>query len=347
MRLINDRARPPNDRAAAPEQSRFGAFLAMAPVHRAFPPVLAAGVSLLVSMVVPLLGPLLIALLLGTLVANLPRIGASVTAGSDGANRLLLRAGVVLLGLKIVVGDILALGASGIAVLAVTVTVTFVATQIFGRMLGLSRELTTLVAAGFSICGAAAIAAVESSVRARSKDVALAVAMVTVLGSAMILVVPTLGDLFGLSADQTAVWAGASIHEVAQVIAAASLIGGGAAGVLALAITVKLGRVMLLAPVQIASARAFRVEGDRPAPPLFLFGFLAAVALRSAGVLPAWAIDVAGDATTVLLSAAMFGLGTGIVARTLWPIPPRVLVLASSATLVAAGTSLALVTLLV
>lgn len=316
-------------------------------VQRVLPPALAAAVALVVSTVVPLLGPLLIALLLGVLIANLPRVGGVVTTGSAGVSRLLLRAGVVLLGLKIVAVDIWALGEAGIAVIAVTVAVTFLSTQMIGRWLGISRELTTLIAAGFSICGAAAIAAVESSVRARAKDVALAVAMVTLFGSAMILVVPVLGDLVGLSDDQTAVWAGASIHEVAQVIAAASLIGGGTSAVLALAITVKLGRVMLLAPVQLASARAFRVDGDRPGFPLFLFGFLAMVALRSTGLLPGWVIDVAGDATMVLLSAAMFGLGTGIVARNLWPIPPRVVLLATAATLVAGSTSLALVALFV
>ena len=154
----------------------------------------------------------------------------------------------------------------------------------------------------------------------------------------------------GIPESGTAIWAGASIHEVAQVIAAASLIGAGGATVLATATTVKLARVALLAPVQLVSARICRSEDVTrrgPLVPLFLVGFLAAVAIRSTGVLPQVALDLASSLTTVLLSAAMFGLGTGIVARHLWPVPVRVLVLATISTLVAAGVALGLVTQLV
>jgi uncharacterized integral membrane protein (TIGR00698 family) len=253
---------------------------------------------------------------------------------------------VVLLGLKIAISDVVALGPAGLAVVLVTVVTTYAVTQVAGRLFGVDRELTTLVAAGFSICGAAAIAAVESSVRARGRDVALAVAMVTVFGTAMIAVVPGLGHLLGLTDRQTAVWAGASIHEVAQVIAAASLIGPAAA---AAAMTVKLARVALLAPVQLVSARICRHDGDRRGPvvPLFLVGFVVAVAVRSTGVVPASMLSLASAITTLLLSAAMFGLGTGVVARHLWPVPARALGLACVATLTAGGTSLGLVTLLV
>ncbi len=74
-----------------------------------------------------------------------------------------------------------------------TVVTTYAATQVAGRLLGLERDLVTLIAAGFSICGAAAIAAVESSIRAKPKDVALAVALVTVFGTVMIGAIPALG----------------------------------------------------------------------------------------------------------------------------------------------------------
>ncbi|GAA1924753.1 YeiH family protein [Nocardioides hwasunensis] len=312
--------------------------------------VAVAGVALAVSTAVPLLGPLLVALVIGVAVANTPGVSRHVVGTAPRLDKLLLRGGIVLLGLKIAVGDVLALGVSGIVVVLATVVTTYAVTQVVGRALGLERSLVTLVAAGFSICGAAAIAAVESSIRARPKDVALAVALVTVFGTVMIGAVPALGHVLGLTDEQTAIWAGASIHEVAQVIAAASLIGAGGATVLAAATTVKLARVALLAPVQVVSARMCRsADATRRGPlvPLFLLGFLAAVVVRSTGVLPPSVLDVAGTLTTVLLSAAMFGLGTGIVARHLWPVPARALLLATISTLVAASVALALVTLLV
>lgn len=313
--------------------------------------VVASGVALValaISSVAPLASPLILALALGVAAANTPGMARFVVGTSPRLDKSLLRAGVALLGLRVVVEDVLRLGVPGLVVVAATVVCTYAATQLTGRALGLDRELTTLVAAGFSICGAAAVAAVEASIRARPKDVALAVALVTVFGTAMIGLVPGLAHLLGLSDEQAAVWAGASVHEVAQVVAAASVISGGA-GVVAVATTVKLARVLLLAPVQVVSARVCRQHGGRTGPlvPLFLVGFLVAVAVRSVGVLPQTSLDAAAQLTTFLLSAAMFGLGTDIVARQLWPVPARVLALAGVSTGVAAGLSLGLVVLLI
>ncbi len=315
-------------------------------------PVLAAAstVAILVGEAVPVAGPLLVGLMLGVITENLPGLKRLVCGRAPRLDRLLLRTGVGLLGLKIVGSDVLALGTPGTGVVVGTVFATFTATLYAGRRLGLSDGLTTLIAAGFAVCGAAAIAAVEGSIRAKPKDVATAIALVTLFGSAMIMALPAAGAAMGLSDEQLAIWAGASIHEVAQVIAAASMIGGAAP--LALATTVKLGRVALLVPVQVvatyvdsrrmAGPRRDRDRGRFQVVPLFLLGFVLAAAIRSAGVLPEWALDVASDATIVLLSAAMFGLGTSIAAANLWPLPVRGLMLAAFSTMIAAGVSLAL-----
>lgn len=335
------------------ERSPAAPFVAHMPprpdhIRRLLTASVAAAVSLMVTSAIPLLGPLLVALLLGIAAANTPMVARHVVDVSPRLDKFLLRAGVALLGLRVALDDVLALGLPGLTVVLATVIATYVGTQLIGRALGLPRDLTTLVAAGFSICGAAAVAAVESSIGAKTKDVALAIALVTVFGTAMIGLVPGFGHLLGLTDEQTAIWAGASIHEVAQVLAAASLISGGAA-VLAVATSVKLARVLLLAPVQIVSGRLCRGADGRSGPlvPLFVVGFLAAVAVRSTGWVPGAALSVAGSLTTFLLSAAMFGLGTTIVARRLWPVPIRVLALACASTGIAAGVSLALVLALV
>lgn len=307
-------------------------------------PLGAAALSLAIAPLVPLIGPLLVALALGAVIANSPLAGRPALAGQDAAGRLLLRLGVVALGLRLPVGDVLAVGGSGLAVVVVTVTVTYLGTLLIGDRLGLEHGFVTLVAAGFSICGAAAIAAVEGSARANRRDVALAVALVTVYGSAMIVLVPWLAAMLGLTERQAALWAGASIHEVAQVAAAASLVGSGA---VALAMTVKLGRVLLLAPVNVAAGRRGQHHAGGtthvPIVPWFVAGFAVAVAIRSSGILGATALEVADLAATVLLAAGMFGLGLGIRARELWPVPARALVLATLSTGLAAATSLALV----
>lgn len=309
---------------------------------RLVPPILAAAIALAISTAVPLLGPLLIALMIGALVANSRWGGLRALHGHASLTKLLLRLGVVLLGLRLPFGDIVGVGAAGLVVVAVTVAATYSATMAIGSRLALDQRFVTLLAAGFSICGAAAIAAVDDAVRAKEKDVALAVALVTLFGTAMIAIVPWSASALGLTEDQAAVWAGASIHEVAQVVAAASIVGSGA---LAIATTIKLGRVMLLAPVYALSARRSQHDdGTRlPLVPWFVIGFVVAVAVRSTGLLPSPALDLAEQATTLLLAAGMFGLGLGFRIRDLWPVPWPALVLATASTTVAAGTSLVLV----
>ena len=312
----------------------------MSPPLAAIPPLLAATAALVTSAFIPLLGPLLIALALGAVIANSRLATVPVIAGHAAATRTLLRLGVAALGLQLPFADILAIGPAGLVVIAVTVTLTYLGTLQIGRRLGLDEGFVVLLAAGFSICGAAAIAAVDDVIRAKQQFVALAVAMVTIFGSAMIVLVPWLAGALALTEHEAAVWAGASIHEVAQVAAAGSLIGTSA---LAFAMTVKLGRVALLAPVCSLVGRGRSEARTAPVVPWFILAFAAAVALRSSGLLPAAILDAVQPVTTILLGAGMFGLGLGIRLAELWPLPLRVFALAATSTCIAAGTSLALV----
>ena len=279
-------------------------------------PLAAAALALALSTVVPLLGPLLIALVIGVIVVN-SRLGSHPAIADHGAaTRFLLRLGVAALGLRLPFADIVSIGPSGLLVIAATVVATFTGTQYVGRRLGLECGLVTLVATGFSICGAAAIAAVEDTVRAKQQHVALAVAMVTIYGSAMIIAVPWLAGVVGLSDGQAAIWAGASIHEVAQVAAAGSLIGTFA---VALAMTVKLGRVALLAPL--SSDDAVTAEGLK-----LIKAWNHETAVDSAAAstpMPSWRIiaTVSPAATTVTI------ICTNSI-RIVSPIPRRIEVMA-------------------
>ncbi|MEW1955430.1 putative sulfate exporter family transporter [Terrabacter sp. NPDC080008] len=310
-------------------------------VWRIAPPLVAALAATLVSRFVPLPGPLLLALIVGAVVANTAWSRSAVLDGHASVTRLLLRIGVVMIGLRLPIGDIAAIGLRGVAVVVLTVCATFVGTRLVGRRLRLDEGFVTVLATGFSICGAAAIAAVSDTVRVRQRDVALAVAMVTLFGSGMIIALPWLAHALGLTVEQSAIWAGASIHEVAQVVAAASIVGTGA---VAIATTVKLGRVALLAPTYGFVAKGSQAAGRSvPLVPWFLAGFLVAVVLRSTGIVPAGALAVADVVTNVLLAAGMFGLGLGFRLADLWPVPRRALALAIASTVIAAGVSLSLV----
>ncbi|WP_367136143.1 YeiH family protein [Saccharothrix sp. HUAS TT1] len=253
---------------------------------------------------------LIAALVLGVLVGGrLPDLA--------GVTRRLLRVGVVLLGLQLSVAQLLDLGSHVLVAIVVTVAVTFFGTLWLGRWLRLPRGLCVLVASGFSICGASAIAAVEGRVEREDEHVATSVALVTLYGTLAMVALPLLG-----ASPQ---WIGLSVHEVAQVAAAAPVPG------VATAMAVKLGRVALLAPI-VAGV------GGRGTPPvpLFLLGFVASMLVSP--LLPAVVLGPAKTVTTVVLAAALFGLGTSVRLKSLLRTSPRALLLGLLATLLVCGT---------
>jgi uncharacterized integral membrane protein (TIGR00698 family) len=179
-----------------------------------------SGACLALTLVVPAAPALLVAIVLGVVARSAHAVPASFETGLAWSGRRVLRIGVVLLGLQLSARDVLALGPAELGVLLVTVATTFSATLWFGRRLRVGRTLTLLVATGFSICGAAAVAAMSPVADADDDDVATAVALVTLYGSAAILVVPVIARAAGLSDRTAGLWAGMSIHEVGAPVPA-------------------------------------------------------------------------------------------------------------------------------
>ncbi|MCK2242263.1 MULTISPECIES: YeiH family protein [unclassified Crossiella] len=298
--------------------------------------VVAIGVAiaLAVAAVAPAVSALTVAVVLGIAVGNLGFLPERCGPGLAWAAKRLVRAGVVLLGLQLAVTDVLDLGGGMLVVVLATVSGTFLGTRLLGRWLGLPAGLSTLVATGFSICGAAAVAAMEGVVPRRDRDVATAVALVTLFGSVWMLALPLVAELLGLSARATGGWAGASVHEVAQVLVGAAPAGAAAVSV---AVVVKLSRVVLLAPLVAIVGR----RQGRWLPPVFVLGFVAMILVRSSGILPVPVLDVAKLAATVLMAGALFALGSTVRLKELLATGPRALVLGAGSTALVAGISLA------
>lgn len=304
----------------------------------------AAVVSLALSSFVPAMSPLLISIILGALLVNSLALPEIVAPGLAFAAKTLLRAGIALLGFQLLLTDIVDLGWVVIVTVVAVVVVGIVSTWSLGGLLGLGRPQRMLIACGFSICGAAAVAAAGDVADAEEEDTMTAIALVVVFGTLMIPLVPLLSTWLGLSAEEAGVWAGASIHEVAQVVAAGGAISGAALGV---AVIVKLARVLLLAPVIVGISivqrrRGTSIPGEKRPPlvPAFIVVFLACVALRSSGIVPEFAIDSAHHLQTILLTAAMFALGTGVKLASLRKVGPRPVALAGAATAIVGGVGL-------
>ncbi len=317
-------------------------------IRRVLPGVLlslaVAGISILIAQPLTTISPLIVAIVIGVLLGNLVPLPEAIEPGHKVAAKTFLRIGIVLLGLQLVVGDILSLGAGMIAVVVAVVALGILGTVVMGRLLGVEKHLTLLVACGFSICGAAAVAAASGVIDPEDeheRTTVTAVALVVLFGTIMIVALPTSAALLGWDAHASGLWAGASIHEVAQVVAAGGIIGGGA---LSGAVIVKLARVLMLAPVMAAlnlqHRRELAARGTSstmpPLIPLFVVGFLVMVAVRSLLPLPTGLLDGAKLVQTILLAAAMFALGHGVKIKALLRTGGRPLALAALATILVA-----------
>lgn len=276
--------------------------------------VTAAGFALRSIPGFALLSPMILAILIGMVFHNVIGTPQIARDGVRFCMRRILRAAIVLLGLQLTAAQIAEVGGSGIAIIAATLLATFVFTSWLGRALGIDRKLAQLIAAGTSVCGASAVIATNTVTRANDEDVAYAVACVTVFGSISMFLYPLVPGLLHLDPHVYGLWTGASIHEIAQVVAAAFQNGqaAGEFGTIA-----KLSRVMMLAPLVMAlgwlavRGQSGRRPGGKAAAPFpwFVLGFIAMVALNSLIPIPAVIKSGLVTLTVFLLSLALAAMG--------------------------------------
>ena len=282
--------------------------------------------------------PLVIAVVLGALISNLGLLPDECRVGLGFAARNLLRLGIVLLGLQLSFSQVRELGAPGLVLVIVVVAATFTGTQWLGKKMGLSPGLSLLVATGFSICGASAIAAMRPVSDADDDDMAYAIALVTICGTLAIFLLPAIGEIIGFSGAQFGSWVGASVHDVAQTVATAA---SGNDDAQDAAIVVKLTRVMLLAPLVAAVSFTLRRKLSQtnitdsktqkaklpPIVPLFIIGFIAAISINSSFNLPSELVSNVKWLEKSLLACALAGLGAGVDIKKLRRVGTRPLAL--------------------
>lgn len=269
---------------------------------------------------------LTLSIVLGLLVGNTlyPALAPRCAPGVGLAKGQLLRAGIILYGLRLTFQDIGQVGVAGLLIDAAVLTSTFVLAQWLGARLGLDPRTSILVGAGSSICGAAAVLATEPVAQGRPSDAAVAVATVVVFGTLGMFLYPALyhwNAVHGwltLDAQQYGRFVGSTVHEVAQVVAAGAAVGTQAADV---AVITKMVRVMMLAPFLLALsvwlARGRRTQGAAQEAgahggitiPWFAVLFIVMAGVNSLGVLPEAVVHGGTHLDNALLAVAMAGLG--------------------------------------
>jgi len=267
--------------------------------------------------------PLTVSLLIGALAGNLGLIPSMCDPGLKFASRHILRAGIVLLGFQLSFSEVAHLGSRGFIAVIAVVTVTFFGTQYIARLLGVSPGLGLLTATGYSICGVSAISAMTGAVDGDEEDATYAIALVTLFGSISIFVLPLLGHLMNMGNVRFGMWAGSSVHDVAQVVATATAYSPHS---LAPAVIVKLTRVVLLAPLvaiygyRHSQTQKHEIPHEHPHTgsqrvsllPMFIVLFLVAISIRTTGALSSDLLSTLKHVEKILLALALVGLGAGV-----------------------------------
>lgn len=260
-------------------------------------------------------GPQLLFALLFGMAFNFAADGPRVKVGIDFASKKILRFGVALLGARIGLEQIAALGAAPAAIVVAAVVGTILCGWLLSRLLRRPAADGLLTGGAVAICGASAALAI-SAVLPQGKDhqrfTLLTVVGVTTLSTVAMVLYPLVAESLGLDARGAAIFLGGSIHDVAQVVGAGFMIspevGDGAT-------LVKLLRVALLVPVVLVFAQLFRKAGGGDGgarPPLlpgFLVAFIALVALNSFGVVPGPMAAWLGELSRWCLVVAIAALG--------------------------------------
>jgi uncharacterized integral membrane protein (TIGR00698 family) len=267
---------------------------------------------------------------------------------------------VVLLGASLDLRSVLAAGPGLLLGIASVVVLAILASYGVSRAAGLSRRMAVLVACGNSICGNSAIAAVAPIIGATSREVASAIAFTAILGVAVVLALPLLIPILGLSPTQYGVLAGLTIYAVPQVLAATAPLGSLS---MQTGTLVKLLRVLMLGPLVLLLSIAVHRKRQRGSGaagtaaihgrkhigryvPWFIIGFLLLATLNSLGLLSQAMLDPLRLAAGGLTAIAMAALGLGVDVRTLGRVGAKVSTAVAISLLILVGISLGLVHLL-
>lgn len=259
------------------------------------------------------ISPLIFAIVLGLIVGNLrPQLtSGSWHAGLDFCKKRLLRIGVAFYGINITLQHIADVGTGALLVDVVMLSSTlFLGYWIGHKWFGLDAPTSLLVGAGSAICGAAAVLAAEPVVRAKPQQATIAVGTVVIFGTLAMFLYPLMYPLLGLSQEAMGIFTGATIHEVAQVVAAGDAINSTVAQT---AVITKLTRVMMLAPVLVLLGhwlnRKQGADAVLPPQPWFAYGFILVVVINSVLDLPPIWVDVVKHLDIWALTMAMAALG--------------------------------------
>jgi len=272
-------------------------------------------------LVLPNIEYVLWAILIGLLISNSIGIPAIFRAGVA-TYEFWLKAGIVLLGARFLIGDVLKLGGLSLGLVFIEITLSLVFMTLLGRAFKLKPKLITLLAVGSSICGVSAIIATQGAIDADEEDSSYAIAAILALGAISLFLFPLIGHTLHLSDRGYGLWAGLAVDNTAEASAAGALYSHAAVKVAVLAKTCRnamIGFVVLGYALYWASKGQAAKVGNKAAFlwskfPKFILGFLLISVLASIGFFAKPQIAAIGNLSrwAFLLTFAGVGLRTNL-----------------------------------
>ena len=209
-----------------------------------------------------------------SLILNLPDNFITKSAGPR-----LLQTGIVILGFSISLTKAFSVTSSYLPSISLLVIATFFLGIYIGKLIGLDKKLTLLIASGAAICGGTAMVAIAPIIKARPKDLLTAITLIFLLNALAIIIFPIIGLYLGLSQDQFGAWAAMAIHDTSSVIGAAMVYGEEAVETAA---TLKLGRTLWLIPLILLLSYRYQDKSSTNFQlPFFVLFFIIAIAIGS------------------------------------------------------------------
>ena len=265
--------------------------------------------------------PLVIGMLLGLVMASMlrPRLPAPAEPGLAFVSKGLLRLALIFYGFRISIQQIVEVGLAGFVIsLAMVFSTMALGMWIGRRWLGMDRDVVLLTTAGSAVCGAAAVVATESMLRSPAAKGAVAIGTVVLFGTVAMLLLPLAFKAGWIDLDESGfgIYVGATVHEVAQVVAAGTTVSIAATDT---AVIVKMTRVLMLAPMLLLVAvllirvardvNADSAKGRSWAPPWFVLGFIGVVIVSSFDIVPPDIVRGILEIDSFILTMAMAALG--------------------------------------
>lgn len=231
------------------------------------------------------------AILLGLAISNTVGVPAVFSAGAA-TYEFWLKTGIVLLGARFLLGDLLHLGGISLVLVFFEIAFSLVFMTLLGRGFHLRPKLTSLLAIGSSICGVSAILATCGAIDADDEDTSYAIAAILALGAISLVAFPLIGHALHLSDRAYGLWAGLAVDNTAESTAAGAIYSDAAGKVAVLAKTCRnafIGFVVLGYAIYWSShGQAEKVQNKAAFLwrkfPKFVLGFLLISLLASVGV---------------------------------------------------------------